>query len=65
MSTRMHMDPGFWVELSGKVGPPIVAGTLVAWLLSGTFGLGHGILIAVGLVLIGLSHRHTYHKNKP
>ena len=38
-------DPGFWLELSGKVGPPIFAGALVASLVSGRFELVHGRLV--------------------
>ena len=54
-------DPGFWLELSGKIGPPIFAGALVASLVSGRFELVHGRLLGVGLLLILLNHWRAYH----
>ena len=53
--TEMTMDlSGFWWELVGKVGAPIFAATLVACLLSGKFNLLHRILMATGVVMMGL-----------
>ena len=53
---------GFWQEFVGKVGAPIFAATLVACLLSGTFILLHGILMATGLGMMAISHWREYHK---
>jgi len=47
--------PGFWLDLSGKIGPPIVAATLVACLLGGKFELLHVVLLGGGILLIWLS----------
>ena len=48
--------PGFWVDISGKIGPPIVAATLVACLLSGPFEYLHGIFLGGGGLLIWVNH---------
>ncbi len=48
--------PGFWLDLSGKIGPPIVAATLVACLLGGKLELLHGVLLGGGVLLIWVNH---------
>ncbi len=48
--------PGFWVDFSRKIGPPIVAATLVVCLLGGKFELLHVGLLGGGFLLIWLSH---------
>lgn len=48
--------PSFWLDLSGKIGPPIVAATLVACLLGGTFEILHLGLLGGGVLLIWLNH---------
>ena len=48
--------PSFWVDLTEKIGPPIVAATLVACLLSGRFEYLHGILLGGGCLLIWVNH---------
>ena len=48
--------PNFWVDLSGKIGPPIVAATLVACLLGGKVEFIHGGLLGGGVLLIWLNH---------
>lgn len=48
--------PSFWLDLAGKIGPPIVAATLVACLLAGKFELLHGVLLGGGVLLIWLSY---------
>jgi hypothetical protein len=41
-----------WIVLAGRLGPPIVAASLVGCLLSGHFDLLHGVLIGSGVLLI-------------
>ena len=53
---------GFFFELSGKLGPPTFAATMVACLLAGKLEPSHFVLMGLGVVLIGISHWHTYHK---
>ena len=55
-------DPGFWWELVGKVGAPIFAATLVASLLSSALVPLHGVLMATGLVMMGVCHWRTHHR---
>ena len=57
----MKRDPGFWLELCGRLGPPVFAGTMVACLLSSKFQTTHGILMGIGFALIVISHFKTYH----
>ena len=52
----------FWREFAGKVGAPIFAATLVAWLLSGEFAPLHVILMVTGIGMMGLSHWQEYHR---
>lgn len=59
-----HDHQNFWLELGGKVGPPIFSATLVGCLLSGEFELIHGILLGIGLALIGLQHWYTFHRHE-
>jgi hypothetical protein len=54
--------PRFWLEFAGRVGPPILAATLVACLLSKRFEPTPILLLGVGLLLIGLSHWRTFHR---
>ena len=56
--------PSFWLDLSGKIGPPIVAATLVGCLLANKFELLHGVLMVGGILLIWLSHWQTRKENK-
>ncbi len=46
----------FWIDLSEKIGPSIVAATLVACLLGGKLEFLHGLLLSGGVILIWLSH---------
>ena len=48
--------PSFWWDLAGKIGPPIVAATLVACLLSSKFEFLHLVLLGGGMLLIWLNH---------
>jgi hypothetical protein len=57
-------DPGFFWEFVGKVGAPIFAATLVACLLSGEFDPPRGLLMASGLVMMGLCHWRSHHRDK-
>ena len=59
---REHVN--FWIDLGGKVGPPIFAATLVGCLLSEAFKLTHAVLIGVGLALILVEHRVCYHRRR-
>ena len=54
--------PAFWLDLAGKLGPPIVAASLVACLLEGKFEPMHTIVFGVGVLLIGVSHWFTFHR---
>jgi len=50
----------FLIDLAGKIGLPIFAGTLVACLLSGHLGTKHVVLMGVGIVLISLNHWYNH-----
>ena len=52
----------FWVELVGKLGAPIFAGTLVACLLQREFDPLHLVLLLTGSALLGLDHWLQHHK---
>ena len=56
---KAHVN--FWVDLAGRIGTPIFAATLVGCLL-GEFERTHGVLLAVGLVLIYVNHYFVYHR---
>lgn len=58
VATLYLVNPGFWWDFAGKVGPPIFAGTLVACLLAGRLAPLHGVLMGVGVALIAASHWH-------
>ncbi|MFQ5633643.1 MAG: hypothetical protein ACE5I1_33175 [bacterium] len=57
----MDIHKNFWVELAGKIGPPIVAATLVACFLESRVDFTHFILLGVGLILIWISHWKEHH----
>jgi hypothetical protein len=57
-------DMGFWWECAARLGPPIVAGTVVAALLRSEFGWPHGALLALGLALMVGAHWNEQHKGK-
>lgn len=57
----MAKHKSFWFDLGGKIGPAIFSATLVSCLLSSRFEIVHGALLGVGLLLIFLEHRSTYH----
>jgi hypothetical protein len=54
--------PAFWWEVAGKIGPPIVAGTLVAALLQEDFRVSHGLLLGLGLLLMVAAHWREQHR---
>lgn len=54
---------GFWWDFVGRVGAPIFAATLVACLLS-EFSILHGVLMAGGLMMMGLSHWREHHARR-
>ena len=53
----------FWIDFSGRVGPPIFAATLVGCLLSLKIEWIHIVLLIIGLGLIGINHWYEYHQN--
>jgi hypothetical protein len=55
-------DPGFWWEVCGRLGPPILAGTIVAALLNDEFDLPHIALVTFGLILMLAAHWHDQHR---
>lgn len=57
-----HDHPNFWFDLAGKIGPAVFAATLVGCLLSEHMSMAHYILLGVGLALILVGHRGTYHR---
>lgn len=58
------MHERFWVELAGRMGPPVFAATLVGCLLEGRFSPTHGVLLAIGFGLVGLHHFVTQHRSR-
>ncbi len=52
----------FWTDFLGKIGPSTFAATLVACLLSDKFELVHGILVVVGILMTGVSHWDSFHR---
>lgn len=57
-----HRHKQFWIDLSGKIGPPVFAATLVACLLSNRIEVTHLLLLAASLGLIAADHYYNYHK---
>ena len=53
--------PRFWLDLTGRIGPPIFAATLVGCLLQERLEASHIALMGIGLVLIVVSHWGLYH----
>jgi hypothetical protein len=56
------LDPGFLREFAARVGPPVLAGTIVAALLRHEFGVPHGLLIGAGLGLMLYAHWGEHHR---
>lgn len=56
--------PDFWLEFASRVGPPVLAGTLVAALLRHEFGWAHAALIMLGLALMIASHWAGNHRRR-
>ncbi len=54
----------FWVELLGKLGPPICAATLVGCLLAEKFELIHASLLSLGAACIAISHWVELHRDE-
>ncbi|MEM7351397.1 MAG: hypothetical protein AAF657_11360 [Acidobacteriota bacterium] len=57
----MPNHPRFWIELMGKLGPPICAATVVGCILAGSFDKVHGVLTAVGVGMIAIEHWYSHH----
>ena len=57
-----HDHTSFFIDLAGKLGPPIFAATMVACLLARRYEPSHLVLMGIGILLIGVSHWYTYHK---
>ena len=55
-------DPGLWWDFVGRVGAPIFAATLVAFLLADEWQVLHGVLMATGLAMMGACHWRTHHR---
>ena len=55
-------DPGFWWEFVGKVGAPIFAATLIAFLLADEWRPLHGVLIGTGLGMMVVCHWRNHHR---
>ncbi len=51
----------FWMQLVGRMGPPVFAATLVGCFLSGTVTKTHVALMATGLAMIYVHHRVCEH----
>lgn len=56
-----HLHRSFVVDMLGRIGTPIFCATLVGCLLQNTLEVIHGIMLAVGLGLMYVSHRLEYH----
>lgn len=52
----------FWLEVMGKLGAPIFAGTLVACFLQRAFDPLHLVLLLTGAALLGVDHWLQHHK---
>ena len=57
-----HRHRSFVVDLLGKIGVPILAGTTVGCILSGEFHVLHAVLLAAGLGLTYLGHWLEFHR---
>ena len=55
---------GFWWELAGKVGPPIMAGTIVAGIVQHRFDFTIAGLAALGIGLMLVAHWDEQHKSR-
>ena len=51
----------FWADLAGKLGPPILAGTIVGCTLAESVTPSHWVLLAIGLVFTVVGHRFEFH----
>ena len=51
---KLSGRPPLWRDLASSIGPPVFAATLVACLLQRTYDPLHIVLLASGLVLIGI-----------
>ena len=60
MAPKKH-HISFWMDLIGRLGPPIVAATLVVCLMELEFNPVHLGLIAAGIAMIGSSHWFQFH----
>lgn len=58
-----HKHTSFWIDLAGRLGPPVFAGTMVACLLADRFQPSHFLLLGGGILLIALNHWYTYNNN--
>ena len=54
----------FWIELMGKLGPPICAATLVGCILAGSFEGVHLLLTAAGVGMIAIDHWSSHHRRQ-
>jgi len=57
-----HDHTSFFIELAGKLGPPVFAATMVACLLARRYEPSHLVLMGIGILLIGLHHWYTFHR---
>ena len=54
----------FWVDLLGKLGPPVCAATWTGCLLARRFELEHALLTAFGIGMIAVSHWYSQHRGE-
>jgi hypothetical protein len=58
----MKTHQAFWLEFVGKIGPPVLAGSIVACLVQERFGWIHGVVAGAGLGMMLLHHFLTTHR---
>ncbi|MEM8883019.1 MAG: hypothetical protein AAGD14_03030 [Planctomycetota bacterium] len=57
---KQHLP--FWADLAGKLGPPMLGGTIVGCTLAGKIEVAHWVLLAVAVGLVYVGHRVQFHR---
>lgn len=58
-----HEHTSFFVDLLGRLGPPMFAATLVGCLLEGKMVLSHLLLMGIAVIFIGFHHWYNFHRH--
>ena len=56
-----HRHTPFWADLAGKLGPPMLGGTIVGCSLAAKVEPMHWILLGVSVAFVYVGHRYQFH----